>query len=363
MKSSRPPLVVHDARTNNLTGVTVSIPSPALTVVTGVSGSGKSSLVFETIAKESQRQLNEVFPLFIRNRLPRFERPDFERIENLAPAIVVDQRNLGRSARSTVGTLTEVQPMLRVLFSRHGKPSAGESTAYSFNTPEGMCPECEGLGQVLSLDLDRLLDRSKSLNEGAIQHPSFAVGSNYWKRYAMAHRHVEPPDKDNLGEPLFDADLPIAKYPKDKLELLLHGDGFQTDRLADRGNVAVNDYEGLVDRFNRRFVKPGLDSLKSKERKHVERVVDMETCSACGGTRLAPAVLEVEDRRLQHRRPVGHGDHRPARHARGHEEVRRGRLGPAAADRRADSAWWRSASATSRSTGRRTRCRAARGSG
>ncbi len=292
MKSSRPPLVVHDARTNNLTGVTVSIPSPALTVVTGVSGSGKSSLVFETIAKESQRQLNEVFPLFIRNRLPRFERPDFERIENLAPAIVVDQRNLGHSARSTVGTLTEVQPMLRVLFSRHGKPSAGESTAYSFNTPEGMCPECEGLGQVLSLSLDRLLDRSKSLNEGAIQHPSFAVGSNYWKRYAMAHRHVEPPDKDNLGEPLFDPDMPISKYPKDKLELLLHGDGFQTDRLADRGNVAVNDYEGLVDRFNRRFVKPGLESLKSKERKHVERVVDIKTCSACGGTRLAPAVLK-----------------------------------------------------------------------
>jgi excinuclease UvrABC ATPase subunit len=284
--------VVHDARTNNLTGVTVSIPSPALTVVTGVSGSGKSSLIFETIAKESQRQLNEVFPLFIRNRLPRFERPDFERIENLAPAIVVDQRNLGRSARSTVGTLTEVQPMLRVLFSRHGKPSAGESTAYSFNTPEGMCPECEGLGQVLSLDIDRLVDRTKSLNEGAIQHPSFAVGSNYWRRYATTHRHVEPPSKDNFGEPLFDPDVPIEKYSKAKLELLLHGGGFQTDRLDDRENVAVTDYEGLVDRFDRRFIKPGLDSLKSKERKHVERVVDMERCSACGGTRLAPAVLE-----------------------------------------------------------------------
>ncbi|WP_028648020.1 excinuclease ABC subunit UvrA [Nocardiopsis sp. CNT312] len=291
MNSARPSLVVHGARANNLNGVTVSVPSPALTVVTGVSGSGKSSLVFETIAKESQRQLNEVFPLFIRNRLPKFERPDFEYIENLAPAIVVDQRALGRNARSTVGTLTEVQPMLRVLFSRHGSPSAGESTAYSFNAPEGMCPECEGLGQVMSLDIDRLLDRSKSLNGGAIRHPNFAVGTNYWKRYATAHFHVEQPSP-RLGEPLFDADLPLEEYSEEKLELLLHGGGFRTDRLDDLGNVAVNDYEGLVDRFTRRFIKPGLDSLKAKERKHVEKVVDMAVCSACGGTRLSPAVLD-----------------------------------------------------------------------
>lgn len=301
VKSARPPLVVHDARTNNLTGVSVSIPSPALTVVTGVSGSGKSSLVFETIAKESQRQLNEVFPLFIRNRLPKFERPDFERMENLAPAIVVDQKNLGRNARSTVGTLTEVHPMLRVLFSRHGKPSAGESTAYSFNAPEGMCPECEGLGEVLSVDVDKLIDRTRSLNEGAIQHPSFAVGTNYWKRYATAHYHVENAGKGKgLGEPLFDADLPIKEYPKEKLELLLYGGGFQTDRLDDLDNVAVNDYEGVVDRFVRRFVKPGLDSLKAKDRVAVELLVEQAPCRACKGTRLAPAVLKskIEGRNI-----------------------------------------------------------------
>lgn len=292
MTSARPALVVHDARTNNLAGVTVAIPSPALTVVTGVSGSGKSSLVFETIAKESQRQLNEVFPLYIRNRLPRFERPAFERIDNLAPAIVVDQKGIGRSARSTVGTLSEVSPMLRVLFSRCGVPSAGESTAYSFNAPAGMCPECAGLGQVLALDVDRLLDRSKSLHEGAIGHPAFAVGTNYWKRYATAHWHVEHPSAGALGEPLFDPDKKLRDYTEAEMALLLYGSGFQTDRLDDLNNVAVNDYEGVVDRFHRRFVKPGLDSLKPRERAHVEKVVDQGPCPECGGSRLSQAVRD-----------------------------------------------------------------------
>lgn len=288
---SRPPLVVHDARTNNLAGVTVEIPSPSLTVVTGVSGSGKSSLVFETIAIESQRQLNEVFPPYIRNRLPRYERPAFERIDNLAPAIVVDQKGIGRNARSTVGTLTETAPMLRVLFSRFGEPSAGESTAYSFNSPEGMCADCDGLGETVVVDIDALLDRSRSLNEGAIRHPAFAVGTNYWKRYATAHRHVDRPAAGALGEPLFDADLPLAEYPPQQWELLLHGGGFQTDRLDDLNNVAVNDYEGVVDRFTRRYVKPGLDSLKARERAHVERLVRTGPCPTCGGSRLSQAVL------------------------------------------------------------------------
>lgn len=291
MKQSRPSLVVHDARTNNLKGVTVTIPSPALTVVSGVSGSGKSSLVFETIATESQRQLNEVFPPYIRNRLPRFERPPFERIDNLAPAIVVDQKGIGRSSRSTVGTLSEVSPMLRVLFSRYGDPSAGESTAYSFNAPEGMCSECQGLGQVLTVDIEQLIDRSKSLNDGAITHPAFAVGTNYWKRYATAHRYSGSSSK-HLGEKLFDAARPLNDYSDEEWELFLHGGGFQTARLDDRGNVAVNDYEGVVDRFTRRYIAPGLDSLKPRERADVKRVVEQAPCPACGGTRLSRAVLD-----------------------------------------------------------------------
>ncbi|GAA2611503.1 hypothetical protein GCM10009863_26420 [Streptomyces axinellae] len=179
-------IVIRGVRENNLRGVTLRIPLGRVTVVTGVSGSGKSSLVFDTVAIESQRQLNEVFPWFVRNRLPRYERPKFEFMENLTPAIIVDQKPVRGGSRSTVGTMTEVNPVLRVLFSRCGEPSAGPSHLYSFNDPQGMCSACDGLGRAVRLDLDKLLDESKSLNEGAIRHPAFAVGTNYWKRYARS---------------------------------------------------------------------------------------------------------------------------------------------------------------------------------
>src|SRR4051812_4710865 len=157
---------VRGAREHNLKGVTVEIPKRKLTVFTGVSGSGKSSLVFDTVAAESQRQLNETFSSFARHRLPHYGQPDADGIENLSAAIVVDQKRLGGNARSTVGTATDIYSLLRLLFSRVGKPFIGESTVFSFNHPEGMCPHCDGLGVVDALDLERLLDRDRSLNEG-----------------------------------------------------------------------------------------------------------------------------------------------------------------------------------------------------
>ncbi|MFJ9719216.1 ATP-binding cassette domain-containing protein [Streptomyces sp. NPDC101213] len=269
-------IVLGEARQNNLKGVSLRIPKGRLTVFTGVSGSGKSSLVFGTIAVESQRQMNETYPAFIRNRLPKYERPAAEVIENLSTAIVIDQRPVGGNARSTVGTMTEVHAMLRVLFSRHGTPSAGPSHMYSFNDPRGMCPRCEGLGSRLRLDLDRLLDEDRSLNEGAIRFPAFAVGTFQWQLYAESG--------------LFDPDLPLREFSAEDRETLLHGSGFKVDR-AGRHGVYKNEYEGIVLRFTRRYLKAGLDALKAKERAAVEEVVTEGPCEVCGGARLGPAAL------------------------------------------------------------------------
>lgn len=176
---------VKGARENNLRDVTLRIPKGRLTVFTGVSGSGKSSVVFDTIAVESQRQLNETFTWFIRNRLPKYERPHAEAIDDLSPAIVVDQRPVGGHSRSTVGTMTDVYSVIRVLFSRYGTPSAGPATAYSFNDPSGMCPECDGLGRTVRPDWDRILDPDRSLADGAIRFPPFAAGT--WQGQAYTN--------------------------------------------------------------------------------------------------------------------------------------------------------------------------------
>ncbi|MEU6172306.1 excinuclease ABC subunit UvrA [Streptantibioticus parmotrematis] len=267
-------IIIRGARENNLRNVSLSIPKGELTVFTGVSGSGKSSVVFGTVAVESQRQLNETYSWFIRNRLPKYERPDAAVIKNLSTAIVVDQRPIGGNSRSTVGTMTEVNPALRVLFSRHGEPSAGESSAYSFNDPHGMCPECEGLGRVARLDLDRLLDEGKSLNEGAIRSSLFGVGSFQWKLYAQSG--------------LFDPDKPLRKFSKKDRELLLYGEGFKVERPGKKLTYS-NEYEGIVVRFNRRYLKNGLERLKDKEREQVEEVVSAGVCDVCGGARLNEA--------------------------------------------------------------------------
>src|SRR5690606_28557188 len=186
------------ARENNLKGLSVEVPKHMVTVFTGVSGSGKSSLVFDTIAAESQRQLNETFTAFVRNRLPKYGQPDVDDIANLSTAVIIDQKRIGGNARSTVGTITDIYALLRLLYSRVGKPCFGYSNAFSFNDASGMCPDCEGLGRRVQVALDKLLDRSKSLNEGAIRHPALNVGGWFWKLYA------------NSG--LFDNDKKLRDY-------------------------------------------------------------------------------------------------------------------------------------------------------
>jgi excinuclease UvrABC ATPase subunit len=197
------------ARENNLKDVSVRIPKGRLTVFTGVSGSGKSSIVFDTIAVESQRQSNETFTSFVRNRLPKYERPRAESLEGLSPAIVVDQRPVGGHSRSTVGTMTDVHSVLRVLFSRHGTPSAGPATAYSFNDPSGMCPECDGLGRTVGPDWDRILDQDLSLADGAVRFPPFAPGT--WQGQAYTNTTELDPHK------------PVRRFTAAEREFLMRG--------------------------------------------------------------------------------------------------------------------------------------------
>ena len=158
---------IRGARENNLKDVSLSIPKRKITIFTGVSGSGKSSIVFDTIATEAQRLLNENFSLFIRNFLPRYSQPEADAIENLSMAVVVDQKRMGGGSQSTVGTATDIYSVLRLLFSRVGKPFVGFSNAFSFNDPQGMCPECNGIGRKMGVDLNKFIDKSKSLNDGA----------------------------------------------------------------------------------------------------------------------------------------------------------------------------------------------------
>jgi excinuclease UvrABC ATPase subunit len=264
------------ARENNLRNVSIEIPKKRITVFTGVSGSGKSSLVFDTIAAESQRQLNETFPAFVRNRLPHYGQPDVDALENLSPAIIVDQKRIGGNARSTVGTATDIYALLRLLFSRVAKPSVGESSVFSFNHPEGMCPACLGLGTVAAIDDEKLVDRSKSLNDGALTFLGFQVGGARWKRYV------------NSG--LFDNDKPLARYTASEWRLLMHQPPMALNNPPP-GWYKSSKYEGVVDRFTRAYLKKSPDQLKDEERKAVAGVVTRGQCPSCGGYRLNPSVL------------------------------------------------------------------------
>src|SRR3954463_5660605 len=171
---------IKGARENNLKDVSLSIPKRQITIFTGVSGSGKSSIVFDTIATEAQRLLNENFSMYVRNFLPKYPQPDADTIENLSMAVVVDQKRLGGGSHSTVGTITDISTVMRLLFSRAGKPHIGNYNLFSFNDPQGMCPECNGMGRKVGLDLEKALDVSLSLKQGAILLPEYAVDSWYY---------------------------------------------------------------------------------------------------------------------------------------------------------------------------------------
>jgi excinuclease UvrABC ATPase subunit len=265
------------AREHNLKDVSLTIPKNRITVFAGVSGSGKSSLVFDTIAVEAQRQLNATFPWFIRNQLPKHERPHVEALQYLTTPVIVDQRPLTGNARSTVGTITDIYSMMRVLFAGLGEPSSGAPSVYSFNDPKGMCPECDGLGRTLRADPDLMLDRTKSLDEGAILVPGYPVGSPGWQVYARYER-LDPAKKLN-------------RYTAAEMNTLLHGSGGTVELTFANGKTQRLTYEGLVDNFVRRNLKRDVAALSEKTREVAERFLSERTCSACGGDRLNPAAL------------------------------------------------------------------------
>ncbi|WP_395728213.1 ATP-binding cassette domain-containing protein [Nakamurella sp.] len=284
---------VHGARVNNLKDISVEIPKRRLTVFTGVSGSGKSSLVFGTIAAESQRLINETYSTFVQGFMPTLARPDVDVLDGLTTAIIVDQERMGANPRSTVGTATDANAMLRILFSRLGEPHIGSSQAFSFNVASvsgagavtvqkggvqtkerrefsitgGMCPRCEGMGRVNDFDLTALYDASKSLNEGALTIPGYSMEGWYGRIYR--------------GSGFFDPDKPISKYNKRELADLLYKE--PTKIKIEGINLT---YEGLIPKIQKSFLAKDVEAMQPHIRAFVERAITFQTCPECHGTRL-----------------------------------------------------------------------------
>jgi len=265
---------IRGARENNLKAVSLRIPKRKITIFTGVSGSGKSSIVFDTIATEAQRQLNENFSMFIRNFLPRYAPPQADAIENLSMAVVVDQKRLGGNSHSTMGTITDISPVLRLLFSRIGQPHIGYSNAFSFNDPQGMCPECNGIGKKMGVVSDSFLDMSKSLNEGAVQVPVFAA----WERSAYA------------SSGFFDNDKKLSDFTPEEMDLLLYGKNLKFKLQIGGGSMNAS-YAGVIEKFEKSYIKRDLKTLSERTQKMVAPYIAMGPCASCKGARLSQAAL------------------------------------------------------------------------
>ena len=357
---------MHGARVNNLKDVSVEIPKRRLTVFTGVSGSGKSSLVFGTIAAESQRLINETYSAFLQGFMPTLARPEVDVLDGLTTAIIVDQERMGADPRSTVGTATDANAMLRILFSRLGKPHIGSPQAFSFNVASvkasgaitverggktrtekatftrtgGMCTRCEGRGSVTDFDLSALYDDSKSLNEGALTIPGYSMDGWYGRIFS--------------GCGFFDPDKPISKFNKRELHDLLYKE--PTKIKVEGINLT---YAGLIPQIQKSFLSKDREAMQPHIRAFVDRAVTFTTCPECDGTRLSEAArsskikeISIADACAMQISDLAEWVARPRR-AVGGAAARGAAATPSTRS-------WRSGSATSRSTGRRARCRAAR---
>lgn len=262
---------IRGARQNNLKDISIKIPKRKITIFTGVSGSGKSSLVFDTIATEAQRLLNENFSMFVRNFLPRISQPEADEIKNLSMAVIVDQKPLGGGSHSTVGTVTDIAPLLRLLFSRFGKPHIGYANMFSFNDPMGMCHNCNGIGKKMNIDMDAAFDMSKSINEGAI---TILEAQNDWSLNTIK------------ASGLFDNDKKLKDFTAEELNNLYHVKPMKVKV----GGVNLT-LEGVVDKFVRKYITTDIKSYSERTQKMIQPFITMAPCEMCHGARLNRAAL------------------------------------------------------------------------
>ncbi len=268
---------IKGARENNLKNVSIRIPKRKITIFTGVSGSGKSSIVFDTIATEAKRQEYESFSMFIRNFLPKYSQPDADSIENLSMAIVVDQKRMGGGSHSTMGTITDIYTVLRLIFSRIGKPNVGYSNVFSFNDPSGMCLECNGLGKKIGINTEGFIDMEKSLNEGAIQVPLWSG----WEQDSYK------------SSGFFDNDKKIKDYTLEELELLMHGKD-RKFKIQIGANTMNASYLGIVEKLTRSYIKRDIKTLSERTQKAVAPYLQYGPCNVCHGSRLNQKVLSCK---------------------------------------------------------------------
>ena len=264
-------IIIRGLTQNNLKNVSLDIPKGKIVVFTGVSGSGKSSIVFDTIAAESQRQMNETYTAFMRGRLPKYEKPKVERIDNLSASVIVDQSRLGGNARSTVGTISDMYASLRLLYSRVGTPYAGTASYFSFNDPNGMCKTCSGIGKILDLDIEQAIDPEKSWNESMLSLPAFGVGNYYWKMYT--------------GSGLFDLDKKYRDYTPEERNLLLFGS-------REPGGPRVHKrVEGIKTQFQRLCLMKGPEEQNDHTLRKLNQFMEEKPCPVCHGRRLNEKTL------------------------------------------------------------------------
>ncbi|SDX49017.1 excinuclease ABC subunit UvrA [Paenibacillus sp. CF384] len=274
--SSQEYIVITGARENNLKNVSLRIPKRKITIFTGVSGSGKSSIVFDTIAAESTRLLNENFSMFVRTFLPKVPQPEADAIENLSMAVIVDQKRLGGGSHSTMGTITDISPILRLLFSRAGQPYVGPANMFSFNDPQGMCPECNGIGRSMVVNMSRAIDKSKSLKEGAVMLPDYKVDG--WEMNMI------------LQSGSFDVDKKLSEYSEEEMEQLLYAKARKVE-MEFAGKAMNITVEGVIEKFTNKYIKRDVKTMSDRTQQTVAPFIIEGSCSSCHGARLSQASL------------------------------------------------------------------------